>query len=50
MYFVVVHLGFCNACFYYGNSNTVLIIDINFIVNDNAPTNLSPTPDKILTY
>jgi hypothetical protein len=40
-----IHLGVCNACFYYGNESTVKIIDINFIVNDNAPTVLSPTPE-----
>lgn len=44
------HLGVCNSCFYIGNSSTVKIIDINFILEDGGETLLEPTPEQILTY
>lgn len=43
-------MGVCNACFYIGNSNTIKIIDIHYVLEDGKETALNPTDDQILTY
>jgi hypothetical protein len=50
---VVIYMAVCNARLFIANSNTIKIIDIDFLLEEAGTTELSPDPSdltKVATY